>query len=150
MIFYYSNKCKHCSIVLQELEKMPEVRGRFEYRNVDISKPEHSIKYVPAIVEANGMLVGKQVFEWIKNEQMQNTLPAFEVGFGTNNFSLISGEAVAQKNHNFTYIEETDKMAQIPQGSKENSVKGGKIEDGAMDRLMAQRNQEIPPPKSRN
>ena len=31
----------------------------------------------------------KQVFDWLEKEKHNNTLPAFEMGFGTNNFSTI-------------------------------------------------------------
>ena len=151
-VFYYSNNSNPCSKILQKLEKMPHIRSKFQYVSIDHQQPSHSIQHVPAVVIEGKVLQGKEVFDWLEKETVDNTLPPFEMGFGTTNFSSItSDDAPAENNHNFTYIEnhepQSDKMSM---SKSQNGGKQQKISDGALDNLINQRKIEIPIPRQRS
>jgi hypothetical protein len=154
-VFYYSNRSKPCAVILQRLETLPHIRSMFQYVSVDSKQPSHGIRSVPAIVVESKVYEGKQVFEWLEKEQHNNTLPAFEQGFGTNNFTSIHRDnAAAENNHNFTYIEEEGqakpaKTLQTPQ-TPQTPQKQQKIGDNALDELISQRKMEIPIPRQRS
>ena len=147
-VFYYSNKSKPCVVILQQLEKMPHIRSKFQYVCIDNSNPQHNIKNIPAVVIESNIYEGKQVFDWLEKEQHNNTLPAFEQGFGSNNFTSIHNDnAPAENNHNFTYIEEPQQQSQQQSQPKQQSQNGGKpqkIGDSALDDLISQRKMDIP------
>ena len=155
-IMYYSNKSKPCALIIQEIEKLPYIRTKLQFVNVDTTNPKHQISCVPAVIMENQMYQGKQVFEWLEKEKHDNTLPPYEVGFGTNNFSSLNDEngGQAENNTNFTYL--NDPMSNVkgegnkgPQKAKE--TKGGsKIEDSALDNLINQRKIDIPIQRQRN
>ena len=108
-IFYYSNKSKPCAVLLQDLETIPHIRSKFQFVSIDTQRPQHPIQSVPAAVIEGKIYQGKQVFDWLAKEKHNNTLPAFEVGFGNNNFTSIHNDkSPAENNHNFTYIEDGD------------------------------------------
>ena len=152
-VFYYSNRSKPCSIILQQLETMPHIRSTFQYVSVDSTKPQHPITSVPAIIVEGNKMEGKQVFDWLEKEQHNNTLPPFEAGFGTNNFTSIHNDnAPAENNHNFTYIEEPQQNQPQPQQQQQQSQNGArpqKIGDSALDDLISQRKMDIPIPRNR-
>jgi hypothetical protein len=152
-VFYYSNRSKPCTLLLQKLEQMPHIRTKFQYVSVDSTTPQHPIRSVPAAIIEGKQYEGKQVFEWLEKETYNNTLPAFETGFGTNNFTSIhDSEAPAESNHNFTYIEEPTTQQQQSQNPQSSTQKGGKpqkIQDNALDDLINQRKQDIPIPRQR-
>jgi hypothetical protein len=151
-VFYYSNKSKPCAVILQQLEQMPHIRSKFQYVSIDAARPQHQIRSVPAIILEGRAMEGKQVFDWLENEKQNNTLPAFEQGFGTSNFTSIhNDDAPAENNHNFTYIEEPP-PAQQAQPQSQQQTSGGKpqkIADNAIDDLIAQRKMDIPIPRQR-
>lgn len=152
-IFYYSNNSKPCSKILQDLEKIPHIRSKFQYVSIDTNNPQHNIQVVPAIILEGRILQGKQVFDWLESEKHNNTLPAFEVGFGTNNFSSIQNQdAPAENNFNFTYIETTEHNNNIQEKQQPNTDCGRKpkINDNALDDLINQRKMEIPIPRQRS
>jgi len=152
-VFYYSNKSKPCALILQQLETMPHIRSKFQYVSVDTTKPQHQIRSVPAMVLESRLLEGKQVFEWLESEKHNNTLPAFEQGFGTNNFTSIhNNDSPAENNHNFTYIEEHAPMASQghPGQGQTSGGKPQKIADSAIDDLIAKRKVDIPIPRQRS
>ena len=154
-VFYYSSKSKPCEVILQKLERMPQIRSKFQYVSIDTSKPQHHIRTVPAIVINRQILEGKQVFDWLEKESYDTPLPPFEVGFGTNNFSSIEDpNAPADRNHNFTYIEENPSHQQPQQQQKQNGgIQGSKpqkIGDSALDDLINQRKMEIPIQRGRS
>ena len=147
-IFYYSNKSTPCSTILQELEKIPHIRTTFQYICIDNTNPSHNISCIPAVILDNKILQGKQVFEWLEKEKNDNTLPAFEVGFGNTNFSSIQdSNSSASNNFNFTYIDENSNM---PSSKTKNCNKSRKIEDNALDDLINQRKADIPMIKPRS
>jgi len=172
-VFYYSNKSKPCAILLQDLETIPHIRSKFQFVSIDSQRPQHPIQSVPAAVIEGNIYQGKQVFDWLAKEKHNNTLPAFEVGFGNNNFTSIHDDkAPAENNHNFTYIE--DPGAGPPQGQpgqggsapprhstfgageggnpQKDAKSGGKpqkIQDNALDDLINQRKLDIPVPRTR-
>ena len=149
-IFYYSNNSNPCSKILQDLEKIPHIRTKFQYISIDSTTPQHAIQCVPALIIEGKILQGKQVFDWLENEKHNNTLPAFEVGFGTNNFSSIQQQdAPAENNFNFTYIENNSNEKQLPQEKSTSGNKPQKIKDNALDDLINQRKQDIPIPRQR-
>lgn len=148
-IFYYSNRSKPCVKILQVLETMPHIRSKFQYVNIVTNKPAHNITHVPAIIMENQKLEGKQVFDWLESEKNNNTLPPFEIGFGTNNFSSISSEGQAENNQRFTYIED----APVEQASEQKEIKGNrenKIGDSVLDDLINQRKLDIPIQRQRS
>ena len=154
-IFYYSNKSKPCAILLQDLETIPHIRSKFQFVSIDSQRPQHPIQSVPAAVIEGNIYQGKQVFDWLAKEKHNNTLPAFEVGFGNNNFTSIHDDkAPAENNHNFTYIEDGDATPrQSTVGNPQNDAKSGgkpqKIQDNALDDLINQRKLDIPVPRTR-
>ena len=145
-IFYFSNKSKPCATILQKLEQIPQLRSQFQYICIDNVTPYHNITGVPAIVLENKVYCGKAVFQWLESKQQNDTLPAFEVGFGTTNFSSISNsEAPCENNHNFTYINESG--VQAP--THINNDKVEKTSNNDLDSLISQRKLDIPIPKPR-
>jgi hypothetical protein len=150
-VFYYSNKSKPCTIILQKLETMPHIRSTFQYVCIDTTKPQHPIRNVPAAIIEGKQIEGKQVFDWLEKEKNDNTLPPFEAGFGTNNFTSIhSDNAPAEQNHNFTYIEESSsQQMQQNEPKSQNGGKSQKINDSALDDLINQRKMDIPIPRNR-
>lgn len=147
-IFYYSNKSTPCSKILQDLEKIPHIRSKFQYISIDSVSPNHPIQCVPAIVIEGKILQGKHVFDWLEKEKHNNTLPPFEIG--SNFSSLHNNEGQAENNHNFTYIEEPVEM--ISKTGPIKSQSGGKpqkIGDNALDDLINQRKMDIPIPRQR-
>ena len=148
-VFYYSNRSKPCEVILQKLEQMPHIRSTFQYVSIDTQKPQHPIRSVPAAIVEGKQYEGKQVFDWLASETNNNTLPPFEQGFGTNNFTSIhNNDSPAESNRNFTYIEDDNVMPQ----QQKNSVEGGKkqkIKDDALDDLINQRKLDIPIPRQR-
>ena len=96
------------------------------------------------------------MFDWLAKEKHNNTLPAFEVGFGTSNFTSIhNDEGAAENNHNFTYIEEPGagppqgQPGQNPQKDAQSGGKPQKIQDNALDDLINARKLDIPVPRTR-
>ena len=158
-IFYYSNKSKPCTVILQQLETMPHIRSKFQYVSIDQTQPRHPIRSVPAVIVEGQKMEGKQVFEWLEKEKHNNTLPPFEVGFGTNNFTSIHNDsAAAENNHNFTYIDSSDELlhgttGEQPRQNPQNEAKSGgktqKIKDSALDDLISARKMDIPIPRGR-
>lgn len=154
-VFYYSNRSKPCALILQKLETMPHIRSKFQYVSVDSTRPQHPIRNVPAMTLEGKILEGKQVFDWLEAEQHNNTLPPFEQGFGTNNFTSIHDDnAPAENNHNFTYIEDTPPPTPHQpqarnQGQSQSGGKPQKIPESAIDDLIAQRKMDIPIPRQR-
>ena len=151
-IFYYSSRSKPCETLLQKLERMPQIRSKFQYISIDTTKPQHPIRTVPAVVVNKQILEGKQVFDWLDKESYDTPLPPFEVGFGTNNFSSIQDpNAPADRNQNFTYIEDNSTQ---PQEQKQSSgiqgTKPKKIGDNALDDLINQRKMDIPIQRGRS
>ena len=154
--FYYSNKSKPCAIILQDLETIPHVRSKFQFVSIDSQRPQHHIQSVPAAVIDGNIYQGKQVFDWLAKEKHNNTLPAFEVGFGNNNFTSIHDDkSPAENNHNFTYIEADDtsfgagEPRQNPQNDSKSGGKPQKIQDNALDDLINARKLDIPVPRTR-
>ena len=154
-VLYYSNKSKPCAVLLQDLEQIPHIRSKFQFVSIDSTVPQHPIKCVPAAVVEGQIYQGKQVFDWLAKEKHDNTLPAFEVGFGNNNFTSIhDNESPAENNHNFTYIEEPGsnpqgQPGQNPQNDAKSGGKPQKIQDNALDDLISQRKLDIPVPRTR-
>ena len=154
-IFYFSNKSKPCSVLLKDLETIPHIRSKFQFVSIDTQPPQHHIQCVPAVVIEGNIYQGKQVFDWLAKEKHNNTLPAFEVGFGTNNFTSIhNNDGAAENNHNFTYIENGDSPPSnsSPQNPQKDSKSGGKsqkIQDNALDDLINARKLDIPVPRTR-
>jgi len=158
-VFYYSNKSKPCTVLLQDLETIPHIRSKFQFVSIDTQAPQHQIQCVPAVVVEGNIFQGKQVFDWLAKEKHNNTLPAFEVGFGTNNFTSIHDDkSAAENNHNFTYIEGDDapphgangaQPGQNPQKDAQSGGKPQKIKDNALDDLINARKLDIPVPRTR-
>ena len=151
-ILYYSNKSKPCSLLLQDLEQTPHIRSKFQFVSIDTTRPQHPIQNVPAAVIEGKIYQGKQVFDWLAKEKHDNTLPAFEVGFGTNNFTSIHNDSAAESNHNFTYIEEPSAPHEPGHNPQKDAKSGGKpqkIQDNALDDLINSRKLDIPVPRTR-
>ena len=154
-VFYYSNKSKPCAVLLQDLETIPHIRSKFQFVSIDTTAPQHQIQCVPAVVIEGNIFQGKQVFDWLAKEKHNNTLPAFEVGFGNNNFTSIhDNNSAAENNHNFTYIEEPGaapqgQPGQNPQNDSKAGGKPQKIQDNALDDLINARKLDIPVPRTR-
>ena len=147
-IFYYSNKSKPCTVILQKLEKIPHIRSTFQYVSIDNQHPQHQIRSVPAVIVEGKQMEGKQVFDWLSKEENDNTLPPFEQGFGTNNFTSIHDDnAPAENNRNFTYIEESEQSA--GPSKTQSGGKQQKIGDNALDDLINARKLDIPIPRQR-
>ena len=154
-ILYFSNRSKPCIKLMTQIEKLSHIRTNFKYISIDTSTPSHPIKSVPAIVvnDSNGkqtIFTGKKAFEWLENESNMDTLPPFELGFGTNNFSMIEGDSIATNNYNYTYIEEQSEVSNNRKDSQIQGKKSTKIGDSALDDLMKQRSNDIPMPLSRS
>ena len=108
-----SKQCKHSQKLLQVLKGLSNVKIKVN----DISTLKQvpvELRSVPALIMENGKILhGKEAFMWIEAQasqasqtQMDNpeNVNAFEFGFGTNNFSYIEGEGLAEVNRPYTSI----------------------------------------------
>ena len=84
IILYYSKQCKHSRNILNTLSQNSQILNKFDLVDIAVHKPPNYIKAVPSVLipKANNeadMLVGKAVFEWIKNvlssQSQQNQQP---------------------------------------------------------------------------
>ena len=151
MILYFSNKCPHCKTILAKIQDLPDLSSKMSFISIDSQRPQHPIKSVPSLILDNSILSGKSVFDWFDNQtDTNNTLPAFEMGFGNNNFSVIDGPGIAQKNHNFTFLGGDSSELPAEHSTSKKSNKPQKIPDDAMDRLIKERSNDIPVPRTRS
>lgn len=168
-ILFYSNKCIHCKELLTLLYKDVELNQKFTKLNIDNGnfKIPPYVKSVPtAIVTQNGqasVLVGTNVFKWfnqrhsktIETQGIQDWDPHTMSGF-SDGFSYLENQSVIKRS--FAFINENIKIDAPDQdkyvNGRSNSNSGNNSKSDLKqqqfskdyERLMNQRNNEVPAP----
>lgn len=84
-ILFYSEKCKYCYKLLQEI-KTRNLEGVFKFVCADTTKVPSIITSVPTIVvrQCTKPLVGKDAFNWVANQTFFN-IPTNNINASINN-----------------------------------------------------------------
>lgn len=170
-ILYFSNQCPHSAVFRQMLVKKPDLEAKFHQLSVDsnIQLPS-DVKSVPFIIvyDEKGRqlrLTDTQAFYWLRDQmdRMAGDFEAFDLGgmstalsdsfsfigadtAGTGS-SLISGGGGLSHNYEFLEGHKADRQAAFMYTPKESEYGGGggdKIPQNALERIIAQRNRDVP------
>ena len=93
-----------------------------------------NVKVVPSLMMDNNTLMqGRQVFEWLESEK-KKIVEAYEFGFGNDSFSFIGSNGHAENIRNYTELSSAS--------SQEQGISSSG--DSMIDRMIEERNQEVP------
>lgn len=146
--FFYSNKCQFCRKLKAQIDSNEHVRSSIDVIDI-LSVPRNSmshIRSVPSLQNSKTKQVyqGRKAFDLIESMFQQN-VPAFEDGVGGNQFSFVDNEqALSSNNHSFTFLtpDGFDMPDNVNQSQDNNESK--RLSNSDLDKLIAQRNSEIP------
>jgi len=178
-ILFYSNRCSHCKEFLRKLENtsFKDSFNYFCVDNNYQGLPDN-INSVPTILfkENNNILIGNAIFEWLdktqsaqiqsqtqnKNEEVLAWHSAEMGSSFSDNYSFLGNDTSSKGNggnsiaHSFSFLNGSDsyfKENGMPKGmggNQNNSMKKEKDQlTQNMERMMNQRDREIPGPIQR-
>ena len=176
-ILFYSNKCVHSKELLVLLNKDPELDRKFKKVNIDnpgVNIPNYVTKVPSAVIPYNGkqsLFVGKSIFKWYEDNHRQTTnnqeiMDYDPIGMSgySDSFSFIDNNNPLKKaytylNENFGGISNVGggggggngggRFGDDSDAPKERESLKKKELDNALDRMMQQRNNEVPKPPQR-
>lgn len=153
MNLYFSMKCKFSKQLISMIQKNEAVSNAMKAVCVDDEPYPPNVTHVPTIEHEGKLYVGKQAFERITalNDPKSKDLQGMELGSGftfiengTQNFRFehgISSSDISEKNGSETISSRFD-IAKDGEPNKQSS-------SDLMDKLKAQRENEIPLPMKR-
>ncbi len=166
-ILFYSNKCVHSKELLVLLSKDPELDRKFKKVNIDnpgVQIPHYVTKVPSAVIPFNGkpsLFVGKSIFKWYddnhsqttSNQEIQDYDPVGMSGY-SDSFSFINNNNPLKKaytylNENFGGIQNVQAPGQNEEKETSRESQKRKEFDSALNRMMQQRDNEIPQPPQR-
>lgn len=172
-ILFYSNRCNHCENFINQLNKN-HIRNDFDFICIDNNYQNipPTIKSVPTVIlkESNNILIGKSIFNWLnemtnqnnnQNQQQQQVGEPMawhgnEMGCSySDNYSFLDSDVSAQGSggsliaHNFSFISDNaQNNTQFPQNNQTEHKEKDELTKN-MERMMAQRDQEVSGPVQR-
>lgn len=137
-VLFYSNKCKFCNDLLSKVKNIKDI----EQVCIDNMKniPVY-VKGVPGLlVDRNDIIYGAKVFEFVKKMQ-EDSISAVNSQMGDYSFIEDSNEGLS---NGYTYIDEDQSIFgdQDPEQVDENRKEYN--DPKLIDRLIEERNREIP------
>jgi hypothetical protein len=126
---FVSSRCKYCN----ELMVLVNGKDGVNVVNIDKQRAPQWVRSVPTMIDdKKNIYVGKECFDKFKTE-----LEGFEFCGGGAEFSYIE-DGLMEKTNNFSYIEENK---EVNEGNDETKM--------MIDRMVEQRNSEVPQPIQR-
>lgn len=152
---YVSNRCRHSATFIAELEADPDLRTSVKALHVESSPFPTAVRSVPAVlVHADSTLhEGPQAFRWLRERRASALQPyAYDSGGPSPNtvFSFLGQETeqgggfASRQSAFFAFGEDESKGGQTSASDPASAQT-----QGVLDAIIAQRNQEVPPPLSR-
>lgn len=141
-VLFYSKRCKFCNQVLEKAEKIKDI----ECVNIEeIQQIPSYVKGVPAIlIDRNDIVYGAKVFEFVQklNESQINAVNS-QMG----DFSFI--EESQSLTNGYTYITEDSSIFGDQPPTQTDSERGEYNDPKLIEKLIAERNKDLPAPPQR-